>query len=68
MTMTEILKCHFCQAAATAIKLDSTVEPQEGPDGVDLPDTIVTERLPICDDCAEEWYDGTEIHPGTLPL
>lgn len=68
MTKTENseAKCYFCQGAATAIKQE--VELVEGPDGADGPDAEAIELLPICADCHEDNYDGTERYPALLPL
>lgn len=62
MTKTESLKCHFCQKAATAIKTEAEID-YSGEEEV-----IVPVELPICADCADQWYDGTEEFPGTKEL
>lgn len=63
MTTTTTTQCSFCGAAATAIKIeaDRTYD--------DECTEIITQVLkPVCADCAEYWYDGTEDFPGVLLL
>jgi len=65
MTTTENAKCHFCQAAATALKTEA--ERDYDVDG-DEAEKVTAVDLPICGTCAEEYYDGTEEYPGVRPL
>lgn len=69
VTMTEDpAVCYFCKGIPTAIKQDAGYTEREQADGTVLEDGIVVELLPICDACAEHWYDGTELMPELLPL
>lgn len=62
-------KCYFCETTdATAIKRDVELESRDDADGQCLPDAEIVTELPICLDCNETWYDGTETYPALLPL
>jgi YgiT-type zinc finger domain-containing protein len=66
MTMTEHPTCEICEAApATLLKTDDEESWNEA-DGGHVVITLV--KIKICKNCSEEWYDGTEAHPGTEPL
>lgn len=58
MTKTE---CHYCQGPATGIKREATAPVEDD-------DTETIEHLPICDECHDYHYDGTEQYPRLLPL
>jgi hypothetical protein len=73
MTKTGTLKedpteCYFCKGAPTHVKREATLLETETASGEVLPDTEEIELLPVCEDCNEENYDGTEAYPALLPL
>lgn len=56
--------CSYCEEApATALKVEAEILCDA--DGEETGATVIR---PICDACEAHWFDGTEAHPGTLPL
>lgn len=66
-TAAETKTCYFCQGPATAIKQEAEFVETEQADGT-VTESWTIELLPICGECNEENYDGTERHPELLPL
>lgn len=62
--MPEKMECELCEtAAAEVIKLETESSYDEQSN-----EHRAVIRVKICKACAELYYDGTEDHPGTLPL
>lgn len=62
-TLSMTKKCHLCPQEATATKIEIELEADENGNEIQI-----QVRKPICEECAEAWYDGTEEFPGVLPL
>lgn len=60
--------CYFCKGAPMAVKRDASIEERETATGEIIEDGERIELLPICLDCDDHWYDGTEAYPALLPL
>lgn len=65
-TTTAPRTCYLCEIApAQALKIEDDVEWSDENGGAEI---HIEVEHPICLACAEYWFDGTEDHPGTLPL